>query len=109
MDEVIVDCQTGEEEQRVLTAAEVAKREADALEADDMWAQNDMAQAGWRDRLRAEVAFIDSQLATWPPNATDTASALQRVNFLLSATKRIARNQSRIMQFIDDATMDSGA
>jgi hypothetical protein len=109
MDEVIIDCQTGSEEQRALTAAEIAQREADALEADALWSQNDMARAGWRDRLRAEVAFIDDQIATWPTNATTNQEALQRVNFLLAATKRIARNQKRILQFIDDATMDSGA
>lgn len=61
----------------------------------------------WRDKLRAEVAFIDSQIATWPTNASTNQEALQRVNFLLTATKRIARNQSRILKFIDDATMDS--
>lgn len=63
----------------------------------------------WRAKLRAEVAFINDQIATWPADATTNAQALQRVNFLLAATKRIARNQARIMQFIDNATMDSDA
>lgn len=82
---------------------------ADAVEAHT--ANPDFIDPGpakdWRDRLRAEVAFIDGQLESWPTDATTTAQALQRVNFLLAATQRLARNQARILRFIDNATTDS--
>lgn len=61
----------------------------------------------WRDRLKAEILFIEDQLSTWPANASTNQEALQRINFLLAASKRLARNQSRILKFIDNSTLDS--
>lgn len=109
MEQVIIDCSTQESDRIALTPEEEQQRIAEGQAAQTEQDAEDTERLTWRDRLRAEVAFIDSQIATWPEDATNNTQALQRVNFLLAAAKRTARNQSRILQFIDDATMDSGA
>ena len=109
MEQVIIDCSTQESDRIALTPEEEQQRVAEGQAAQTEQQAEETERATWRDKLRAEVAFINDQIATWPTNATNTTEALQRVNLLLVATKRIARNQARILQFIDDATMDSGA
>lgn len=90
----------------VTQAALQAAIDAHTFDAD--W-RSDPAERDWRVLLASEITFITNQLATWPADATTSTQAIQRVNFLLTATKRLARNQERILEFIRDKVMDSSA
>lgn len=102
-----IDCEAGEAVLRDMTVEETAQRQADEQDAAERAQQNATEETNWRAKLLAEIDFIDAQLASWPPNATNNTTALERVNFVLGATKRIARNQNRILKFIRDNTRDS--
>lgn len=79
-----------------------------AHEADSEW-RPPGPERDWRVALQNEIAFIESQLSSWPANATTNTEGLQRVNFLLAAVRRLARDQVRILRFIRDNTLDAGA
>lgn len=71
--------------------------------------KRDPVDEAWRARLATEIAFVTDQLAAWPADATTSTQAIARVNFLLSATKRIARDLQRVLEYIADSTKDGGA
>lgn len=78
----------------------------DAFTFDPSWKPTP-EERDWSSLLQAEIDFIASQVASWPPDATTNAQAIQRVNFLLTAVKRVARNQQRILAFIRDNSLDT--
>lgn len=80
----------------------------DAHTADPGW-RAPGPERDWRTLIENEVAYIADQLSSWPTNANTNTEALQRVNFLLGATKRLARNQERILKYIRDQVMDAEA
>lgn len=79
------------------------------VKAGDETFHADPLDVSWRQKVSDEIAFIETQLGTWPADATTNTQAIARVNFLLSAVKRLARNQERILKFITDQVKDAGA
>lgn len=53
-------------------------------------------------RLQSRYDFIQEKLDTWPAAPTTNAEALQRITFLLNATRGLAENQQEIIRLIRD-------
>lgn len=71
--------------------------------ADALWVDPSppvTTEKSWHAKLAAEIAFLADQVATWPASPT--------VAFRDAAIKRLVRNQLRVLNYIHDATLDSG-
>ena len=107
MEELIIDCGTKETTRRTLTAQEETALLAGQTERHAALDAERQAETTWETKLQEEIDFIAGQLTSWPADATTNTQAIARVNFLLTATQRLARNQERVLKWIRAHEMDS--
>lgn len=62
----------------------------------------------WRDRLQAELAWLENEIATAPaPGTTTNGNAVARLDALIQHQKRIDRDLIRLVRFLRDGMRDT--
>lgn len=70
----------------------------------------DLTKVNWRTKLEAEIAWLTNEIATLPADGTTTSgNSVNRIDLIIQHLKRVDRDIVRLMEFVLNHTLDSGA